>query len=386
MDCDSSNVTPVHQRRQQPKALNRRVDVVQGPRRFDGPAPVWARRLESQGRHGALPKIELGPSLSIPTRTRPDFDRSFEQFGQTKWGQNNARSTGGNSKKDESFDTEHWAWYRLRGFESTTVTRADGTPSYEVEAHAHDDTSSGVDPPGELDPGWVWMGRFVFRDAYGSPDRLALIHKTGWSSDPGSVFGVRYVSIYSSRSPSPPPPLLPPPSPPPPSPPPLPPTPPPPSMPPSELVAALKDFYTQTGGPRWRRSDRWLTGEPCVDRWYGVQCCPITHPYVTVPSDDDGGGGEGGGEGREGGGNYTTTAAIADYSPADHSCHMQPVPRRRSRSRLLAIEAGGQPFDPPAIFPAGCSSGLVTVDALGVQPFAACLALSPSLSPQSAWE
>ena len=30
------------------------------------------------------------------------------------------------------------------------------------------------------------------------------------------------------------------------------------------------------------RSDNWLTGEPCVDEWYGVTCCPETHPRLSA--------------------------------------------------------------------------------------------------------
>ena len=33
-------------------------------------------------------------------------------------------------------------------------------------------------------------------------------------------------------------------------------------------------FYTSTGGSRWSLKDNWGIGEPCVDRWHGVYCCP----------------------------------------------------------------------------------------------------------------
>ena len=75
------------------------------------------------------------------------------------------------------------------------------------------------------------------------------------------------------RSPSPPPPSPPPPSPPPPS-------PPPPSMPPTEMVRALALLYEATGGDAWRNNDKWLSGEPCVDGWFGVHCCPQALPVL----------------------------------------------------------------------------------------------------------
>jgi serine/threonine protein kinase len=83
-------------------------------------------------------------------------------------------------------------------------------------------------------------------------------------------------SILEIQAPSPPPPS-PPPSQPPPSP---PPSPPPPSMPPTEMVRALELFYEATGGNAWRNNFKWLSGEPCVDGWFGVHCCPQELPVL----------------------------------------------------------------------------------------------------------
>ena len=110
-------------------------------------------------------------------------------------------------------------------------------------------------------------------------------------------------SLPPSRPPSPPPPSPPPPSPPPPSPPsppshppsPPPPSPPPPSMPPTQMVRALALLYESTGGNAWRNNLKWLSGEPCVDGWFGVHCCPQALPVLR--GDDectaDGGGATG---------------------------------------------------------------------------------------------
>mmetsp|Transcript_25981 Transcript_25981/g.29995 ORF Transcript_25981/g.29995 Transcript_25981/m.29995 type:complete len:154 (+) Transcript_25981:927-1388(+) len=35
---------------------------------------------------------------------------------------------------------------------------------------------------------------------------------------------------------------------------------------------ALVDFYTATDGPNWRYKTNWLTGDPCINLWYGIMC------------------------------------------------------------------------------------------------------------------
>eukprot|EP00900_Chrysochromulina_parva_P010738 jgi/Chrpa1/19666/Chrysochromulina_OHIO_Genome00022050-RA len=73
------------------------------------------------------------------------------------------------------------------------------------------------------------------------------------------------------------------------------PSPPPPSMPPTQMVRALALLYESTGGNAWRNNDKWLSGEPCVDGWFGVHCCPQALPVLR--GDDectaDGGGATG---------------------------------------------------------------------------------------------
>ena len=46
------------------------------------------------------------------------------------------------------------------------------------------------------------------------------------------------------------------------------------------MVEALLTLYSWASGPRWVRSDNWLTGEPCEDDWYGVTCCPVSYPRL----------------------------------------------------------------------------------------------------------
>ena len=45
------------------------------------------------------------------------------------------------------------------------------------------------------------------------------------------------------------------------------------------MVQALVDLYQHTEGWNWKNSTNWLVGEPCQDRWYGIQCCPLELPF-----------------------------------------------------------------------------------------------------------
>ena len=47
----------------------------------------------------------------------------------------------------------------------------------------------------------------------------------------------------------------------------------------------LRDLYSSTGGPGWVDSSNWLVYEPCLSAWFGVSCCPRSHPWVTGPVD-----------------------------------------------------------------------------------------------------
>ena len=61
-----------------------------------------------------------------------------------------------------------------------------------------------------------------------------------------------------------------------------PPSPPPPSVPPTDFVHALVDLYEHTNGALWTNNTNWLQGEPCVNAWHGVTCCPETHPTLLL--------------------------------------------------------------------------------------------------------
>ena len=45
---------------------------------------------------------------------------------------------------------------------------------------------------------------------------------------------------------------------------------------------ALVDFYKATHGIRWRRSQSWLTGDPCENSWYGVTCLNETETVAHI--------------------------------------------------------------------------------------------------------
>ena len=46
------------------------------------------------------------------------------------------------------------------------------------------------------------------------------------------------------------------------------------------MVLALVALYEAAGGPSWTDRTNWLSGEPCIDGWYGVLCCPISFPIL----------------------------------------------------------------------------------------------------------
>ena len=37
-------------------------------------------------------------------------------------------------------------------------------------------------------------------------------------------------------------------------------------------IQALTDFYTDFNGPGWSNSTGWLSGDPCINNWFGVSC------------------------------------------------------------------------------------------------------------------
>ena len=48
------------------------------------------------------------------------------------------------------------------------------------------------------------------------------------------------------------------------------------------MTAALMRFFNDAGGGRWANRAGWGEGEPCRDRWYGVYCCPSSHPRLKM--------------------------------------------------------------------------------------------------------
>ena len=56
-------------------------------------------------------------------------------------------------------------------------------------------------------------------------------------------------------------------------------------MPPTNFTNALTILYEETGGLNWTKSSNWLTGEPCIDEWYGVVCCPASTPILERQTD-----------------------------------------------------------------------------------------------------
>ncbi len=42
-------------------------------------------------------------------------------------------------------------------------------------------------------------------------------------------------------------------------------------LPPAQITA-LEELYNATGGVRWTNSAGWMSGDPCANGWFGVQC------------------------------------------------------------------------------------------------------------------
>jgi hypothetical protein len=93
-------------------------------------------------------------------------------------------------------------------------------------------------------------------------------------------------------------------------------------------------LYGNTGGAEWTDATGWGAGEPCVDSWYGVLCCPRTLPLLTATGCAARPEGGGGAEGRR---------------------------RRRTQQIDDLIDSGWSGVRTPALdFPNGCSSGNTT--------------------------
>lgn len=109
-------------------------------------------------------------------------------------------------------------------------------------------------------------------------------------------------------------------------------------MPPDSQSEALTLLYGATNGSHWHRNDHWLEGEPCANAWYGIVCCPDTHPELQASS-----------AGRD---MYNCIAANGSSAVAfDHS---RAATRRRQMRHLQAAVRSSLDF------PWGCRSGTVT--------------------------
>ena len=104
----------------------------------------------------------------------------------------------------------------------------------------------------------------------------------------------------------------------------------------------LTKFYLDTGGPDWKNSSSWLQGEPCVDGWHGVSCCPEDKPVLKRQ----------GGEWLCNRDDDSAAAAVsddADGAPDDGGYSNEPTPLRRWPDGVGT-----------AVYPAGCASGSST--------------------------
>jgi hypothetical protein len=109
------------------------------------------------------------------------------------------------------------------------------------------------------------------------------------------------------------------------------------------------ELYTSTAGEAWHRNDNWLVGEPCVNRWYGVICCPDTHPHLNTinryrndfmcESSTD------------------STDRREPYLGGGRAAFVGGATQINRRLKSDGFQYNG---DTAPIFPQGCSSGIVT--------------------------
>ena len=147
-------------------------------------------------------------------------------------------------------------------------------------------------------------------------------------------------------------------------------------MPPSDLSSTLVHLYEVTNGAGWYDRRGWLQGEPCVGGWFGVVCCPESHPILDRWPD--------GGCRQQDGNTLRYRHGFASLDPSDDDS--DPEADADARLRRLERTRGvpGQPrqqdlpqdlqqdsqqqqgrglteevlqLQPAAVSPAGCASG-----------------------------
>lgn len=67
-------------------------------------------------------------------------------------------------------------------------------------------------------------------------------------------------------------------------------------------------LYTSTQGQNWLNNSNWGSGEPCIDSWFGVTCCPVTHKRLS-------------GDGTQCLGEGSVNGSAAVPPPEPSSCH-----------------------------------------------------------------
>ena len=101
----------------------------------------------------------------------------------------------------------------------------------------------------------------------------------------------------------------------------------------------MEGYVITAGGDNWERAFNWLQGEPCVDGWEGVYCCPDSHPYLAswTKTDDE--------DTVLGGCQSSVEALVAGESTLGYT------------HSLRALQEGPQLLDVAEVYPVGCASG-----------------------------
>ena len=98
----------------------------------------------------------------------------------------------------------------------------------------------------------------------------------------------------------------------------------------------MTQLFEATNGPHWHRRDGWMEGEPCVDSWEGITCCPEQAPY------------------------YRRGVGCRSVPIAASTTELRQWAQNRSRFEQLEMLSYRHMAEPNDTYPVGCSSGNVT--------------------------
>ena len=141
------------------------------------------------------------------------------------------------------------------------------------------------------------------------------------------------------------------------------------------------------GDTAWLNSTNWLMGEPCVDQWHGVRCCPASYPFYDLSGASSGGSNANGDDNADsadsdGHGDSNGSDDSADNTDSGDSDDSDGITRSDDVGGVCRDAYGTPapywtPSSPDTVAPRGCRS--VTRDTGGVADAAVCVVVALSL-------